>query len=280
MIGKLLEGVQQGLAEQSKTAAVKFQEAQAAPGEIGTIHAAAAQTVKANSDALAAAQKAHEDSAAALQAAGKAKSGAEADKKKGDQGHAELTATLAKLEACLANDHGPLKEGTVAAGKAKARAQAVAQQAKAIGVEAQVSSSLAAALAKVPDMRGTFDHLIMDTVDKAFASHLASLKADLAKETAAQEERANKVAATSGTHEQAVANEKASKDAVAAAKAELTTAKEALKKAATELGPFAKSIKKAEAGAKAAQERLDGFASGVLTEYTELRDRVTPAASA
>jgi len=176
------------------------------------------------------------------------------------------------IESAVQNDLNPMKE---AGGKQRQLNHLSKALAKA-GLEDSLVQCVHLPLSKAPDQRGSFDGVVLKSLEEAIAEKLAKLNSEIAAFGPAKEERAAKVKEAQEAHDAA----KQASDSATDALAEAKKAEEAANQAAAAAKKSAKSLDSELANAakslQEAKEDLSTFQSGPLAAFNELKDRTAP----
>merc|ERR1719230_1028432 len=144
------------------------------------------------------------------------------------------------------------------------------------GLEDSLIKSLHLPLSKAPDQRGSFDGVVLKSLEEAIEEKLAKLSSEIEAFGPAKEECAAKVKEAQEAHDSA----KEASDSAVEASAEAKKAEEVAKQAAAAAQKSTKSlVSDLAAAAKSldeAKEALSTFQSGPLAAFNELKDRTAP----
>jgi len=173
----------------------------------------------------------------------------------------DLSSTLASLMT--------MKEQ--AAGKRPLNA--LAAQLTKVGLEKSLVECAQLPLAKKPEVRGSFDAVILEELYQALSKKLAAVESELQAAAPAKEVRAASVESAKVGHEAV----KAQSEAAAAALAAALAAEKAAKSASAEARGAAKNLTsellQAGASLDKAKASLEAFRTGPLAALAELRER-------
>jgi len=144
------------------------------------------------------------------------------------------------------------------------------------GLEDSLIKSLHLPLSKAPDQRGSFDGVVLKSLEEAIEEKLAKLSSEIEAFGPAKEERAAKVKEAQDAHDAAKAASESAADTLAEAIKAEETAKEAAAAAKKSLKSLAADIANAAASLDEAKEALSTFQSEPLAAFNELKDRTLP----
>lgn len=280
MVQEVFEDVQAKMQAEIDAEAAKLAEVEDSKSEL---ESRASETEAA----LASATEVMEAKTASLAEASKAMLAAKAELAEKEQeqtaGDADVKKTQADkdgIDAALSEDFRKLRDGDVEAGQAKAHYEVLAALAAKLGMDESLLTALPTCMMKRPEERGSFDAMVVAQLGETLSAKAAELAAALQAAAPAREQRAAAVAAA----QQALASAREVQEAGAA---ELSAAQGAQKEAEAALAAAKAALLEFEPRlAQALQAReeksaqFENFCNYNLECFTELRDRLSPAAKA
>jgi hypothetical protein len=271
MLGEVLAGV--GAAVQATIAAAEAKVAESG-GEKSSRTATeetAAAVMKEKSEESDRASTALAESAAALKAAETAEKAAEKELKASEKALEGVAKSLAKLQGALTEAYLPMKEaGSSAHPSGMATLEKVGEE---FGLNNSLLTSLASALAKLPEARGSFDGVCLQQVEDELTKLIGDATEKVAAAEGVKAASAEKVAAAKAATEAATATNKAAADAEGACKIAVKEATADLKAASKAVKMFAPEMKQVESALASTKADLSSLQSGALAAYAELMER-------
>lgn len=259
----------------------------AAAGKVATLEVKVGETDNEKASREAAAAAAVQDSiekAAAVEAAQAAltaatsevasaeqdKATAEKEQKQGDIEYNSAADQKARLETASSGDYATLKEGTAPA-TAKL-IKGILKLGKDLHWDANMLTAGEQSLAKTQENRGSFDALVIQQLDDAFASGIAKFTDILNNGESAKAERAQKVETSTLAAQAAHEREGERKAELAAAQTALKEAETHVKASNKAVKDFDKDMKQVAVDLKAAKEHHEER-QNITKSFRELVDR-------
>jgi len=195
----------------------------------------------------------------------------------GDQDFKAATKKKEKLQSIIDNLAQPLKSGTVPEADVQKRCRSLMEELKQLeGFDEAMLMVLESSLTKDPSVRGDFDHMAIEQLDKYMAKHMLPLDETLHAGEEGKQQRATAVRLAQEALEQALNNQKLRAEAFEStwnAKQEDEQALEAAHKALKDLASQTKLCDKTLYSAEADRDVFDEFAR---KPFEELKERVSP----
>ena len=236
-----------------------------AVAEAEAAHTASLEDAKAKEEDKKAKAEAYEATVAPLKAAKDAQ-------KSGDAEGVVLEKEKEALEDAIQNDLNPMKES---GGKQRQLARLSKAIARA-GLEDSLVESVHLPLSKAPDKRGSFDGVVLKSLEEAIGEKLTKLSSDIEAFGPAKEERAAKVKEAQEAHDAAKEASESAINALAEARKAEATAKEAAATAKKSAKSLDSDLANAANCLEEAKEELSNFQNGPLAAFTELKNRTVP----
>jgi hypothetical protein len=268
MIGEALSQIELRLSQELAAAEAKIGEAATDKASREAASEAAKAAANTKSEAAKGLKSQKSEAAEGLKSAKAALAAAEAGQKSGDAYFETASSKKERLEAFNKDLWAAAKE------KAETENDACIKALKAIGVEfnmdATMISSLPGAIAKEPTDRGTFDALVIKSMDDAIILHTQKLTSELETGEQGKKDRATEVESAQATVLAANSAFEAATIAAteaAAAEKEAQTAEKAASKAAA---GFEKEMKDVTKAVDAAKEHLQSFKDEAAKGFSAL----------
>mmetsp|Transcript_114627 Transcript_114627/g.319192 ORF Transcript_114627/g.319192 Transcript_114627/m.319192 type:complete len:354 (-) Transcript_114627:126-1187(-) len=217
----------------------------------------------------------------AAEAAKAALAEAQEKQKQGDAKMMEATKEKEGLEQALDKDFMVLKkEEGFQVPQAEKSVQALTPIAKRLSLDQSLRVAMPAVAAKLPAERGTFDHLVLDQLEKALTSKVQELREQLEAGKPAMEERASAVQAAQSSSNAAEERQQAASAALAAAREQRGQAATALSEAEAAVAAFVAGRGAAKAAREEKDAALQNFIGYNVECFTMLRDKAAAPAEA
>jgi len=276
MTGATLRSVEAGLQANIKAAEEKVAGLDVEKTSRDATLSSAESTVTAKTEALTQQKQALSDA----HEAHKIQKKALADAKEAETtGNAELGVAAGKktkLEAGHKEMFTPLKEGTVPKNELKKATAALVALGKEFGFDQSMLGSITAAISKDPADRGSFDNMVLSSLEADFTKVLAALTDSLSNGEAGKAQRAAAVESAQKVCD-AVADQYTScTESLQTANTELKEAEAATKAAKKSVKEFQPEADGAAQDCESAKAALQDFQEGALTAFKELEARTAP----
>lgn len=277
-IGEALVATAACLQKAGATAVEDAAAAKAKVDEMGEQKGSHDDAVSKGAAAVEMAKKTVKEDAAAAKEATNALAQVRSAQKKEDAVSEATEATKDQLEAVMKEGFAPLKDGVLTLKNAglQKTAKDVTKVVAKLKLDPALIECLPSALVKKPDVRGTFDVLVLRQLEEAVEKHLAELASKIEAAAPAKEARAGEVKAAEFVIYTTGEKAKASVAALAEAEANLKRDNRIRIDAKKELVRLMAECKASEAASKRAAASLKDFQERILVAFGELRDRTTP----
>lgn len=258
------------LAEANALATLKASESQLGTAVTETEHAHNSQkdVVTARNSALAEAK---------VQASGSAKASSElhAERTSAEANLATMQTEKNAIETAFAEHFKPMEEGD-----GKAHLKKLEPFLKMIEIESTLLTALPSSVGKAKDKRGTFDHLVLQELDKAFNAKIAALGAAVLAEGLASEQRNAAVQAADKDSDAKKADVVQADAESQAALKELHEREAAHEAASQAIVDFHPKVAEVTERVSIARTALEQFESGPFANFLILQARVAEVAAA
>jgi hypothetical protein len=276
VVDNVMQGVEESLKKKIEEDRGRLLEAhrQAAPCEAAV--AEAEEKLRSDSDRFTQETKALAEAALAFRAARTAVADAKTAQETGDEDLKTAAGKKQKLQAIIDELVTPLKKGNVMEIDVKRRCESLMSELKGLNFDETMMIVLASGLSKAPSVRGDFDHLAIEQLDKYMAKLIDPLDEILNVGEAGRQERAAAVKSAEEALEQSLQAQKLRADAFEAAwaaKKEDESRLVACKTANKDLAAQTKFCEKTLYNAEAEFECFQEFARKT---FEELKARETP----
>lgn len=173
------------------------------------------------------------------------------------------------IEAAFAEHFGPMEEG-----EGKAHLKKLEPFLKKIEIEGTLLQALPSSVAKAKDKRGTFDHLVLQELSKAFNVKIAALAASVEAEGPAAQQRDVAVAAAEKDHDAKKTDLTQAAAEFEAAEKEDAAREEALSQAKQAVDDFQPQVDDVTERLSNAQKALEEFTAGPLANFFVFQARI------
>jgi len=276
MVGEVMAEAQGALehrVESHKASMVDVEQQRAALGSVRKDKeqdlAARAETVDAKTVALADVTQAFITKRAAAEAA-------TAAQRQGELAQADAKAVAEKYEGALSAALLPLIQGTLPP-DARAKAyEGLGALLGPLGLDESLVSTLPGSCSKTPEERGTFEKVIMSTLEDSFRKHLADLRAREREAADAVPPLSREAEQAAAIHDRAQEQQLAAAAELCAATAARQTAQAALLEAQGACDRFDDGARDAISTMEDRKAQLEAFVTWNLACFEMLRDKEAP----
>jgi len=191
--------------------------------------------------------------------------------KSGDAPFAPMQTEKAQYEAVIAEEFQAILEGSSQTKKHCDKVVALAK--KLSGVDESLMKAMPSTCLKKADARSQFDNMVLETLSKNFADHVASLTATLEAAKAGFAERAASVQAAQAAFDATKARQQAAAADVSATQAACREAQASLTAAEAAVSNFEPTLVAAEDLAGERKEALENFVTWNVSCFEMMRDK-------
>jgi len=241
----------------------------ASESTLGATVTSADAAVAAQKDVVEAKKTALEEATAAEKASAESLKTQQADDKAAKAALETMQKDKTAIDSAFAEHFPPIQEG-----EGKAHLKKLEPFLKKIEIESTLLTALPSTCAKSKEKRGTFDHLVLQELDKAFNAKIAALgEAIVAEGPSSAQREASVQAAEKDNDAKKAAREHAASESEAANK-DLSDREAALANAKKNMDEFQPQVDEVTARLSDARVALANFEAGPLTNFASFKTRV------